>query len=102
GNELGQGSPGEAGGSIEASSTHLASPSELMRNYRASARWAGEIEPWVREWLTFAAASLLMFTGASRPRPRMGAPTVVRAGALFTSTMRSGNGRASNGPTCSP
>src|SRR5262249_14568923 len=89
----------EHGGKFHASSFAKAA----MRNYWASARWAGEIERWVREWLMFAAASLLTFAGASRPRPRMGAPTTARARcrakARFTSTRRSGSG---GGPQMGP
>src|SRR5262249_60734844 len=57
------------GGREHGGNFHASSFAEgTMRNYRASARWAGEIERWVREWL--------MFAGASRPRPQTGEPTV--------------------------
>ena len=75
-----------------------------MRNYEASADWAQEIKRWIGKTLTFATASALAFARARGPTP--GTATAVgprrRAEAPFTSTRRSGNGGASNGPTCSP
>src|SRR5262249_15828635 len=48
-----------------------------------------ELERWARQALTFALASMPVFAAARR------------AEAPFTSTIRSGNGGASDGPTCS-